>query len=212
MYLISSSLPTVFGGINTCLFGFIILMWGVFPRFLGYTIFLSGPAYIQCTAFDDLDKDRFDDTWKLGMAFAHIAIIFVSISSIAALALACATYSQLWKNVVSACFVVGAMCQVLTFVVLASDICEESEDCTLSFGAGISVGGITGSLIVAASTYMLSPPSHVRKVAASRLGEDRDQEHADDLVTEDDTHGAGSQPDDVEEKKEVSVHQEEGKG
>jgi hypothetical protein len=146
------------------------------------------------------------------MAFAYIAIIIVSISSIAALALACATYSQLWKNVLSACFVVGAMCQVLTFVVLASDICEESEDCTLSFGAGISVGGITGSLIAAASTYMLSPPSHVRKVAASRLGEDRDQEHADDLVTEDDTHGAGSQPDDVEEKKEVSVHQEEGKG
>jgi hypothetical protein len=55
------------------------------------------------------------------------------------LALACATYSKRWKNVLSSCFAVGAICQVLTFVVMASDICEEREnqDCTLSFGAGI---------------------------------------------------------------------------
>jgi hypothetical protein len=153
---------------------------------------------IKCTAFDDLDKDRFDEIWKLGMAFAYIAIIFVSISSVAALTLSCATYSQFWKHVLSACFVVGAMCQVLTFVVLGSDICEESEDCTLSFGAGITIGGIACSLLAAAATNMLIPPSHVRKAAidrpvvASHGEEDRDDEHADDSVTEDDTNGAAA--------------------
>jgi hypothetical protein len=179
---------------------------------------------IQCTSFDDRQTDRFDGIWKLGMTFAYIAIIIVSISSIAALALSCATYSQRWKNILSTCFVVGAICQVLTFVVLASDICEENEDCTLSFGAGITIGGIAFSLLAAATTYILTPPSHVRKVAvdrpvtASRGEDDRDDEHADS-VTEDDTHGAAADPeagfdrdtDDVEEKEGLFV-QEEGKG
>jgi hypothetical protein len=176
---------------------------------------------IQCTSFDDLQTDRFDAIWKLGMFFAYTAIIIVSISSIAALALACATYSKRWKNVLTACFVVGAMCQVLTFVVLASDICEENEDCTLSFGAGITIGGIAFSLLAAATTYSLIPPSHVRNkvaIAASRREEDEHAEHADS-VTEDDTHGAAADPetgldrdtDAVEETEGVFV-QEEGEG
>jgi hypothetical protein len=37
----------VFAGVQMGFFGFIIIMWGVFPRFLGYTIFLSCPAYIS---------------------------------------------------------------------------------------------------------------------------------------------------------------------
>jgi hypothetical protein len=123
---------------------------------------------VQCTAFNDHEKDRFDGIWKLGMAYAYMAIIIVSLSSIAALALACATYSQRWKNALSACFVVGAMCQVLTFVVLASDICEESEDCTLSFGAGITIGGIAFSLLAAASTYIIIPSSQPRAQGCCR--------------------------------------------
>jgi hypothetical protein len=182
---------------------------------------------ITCTAFNKDQRDGFDGIWKLGMAFAYIAIIIVSISSIAALALACTTYSKRWKNILSACFAVGAICQVLTFVVMASEICEEREyqDCTLSFGAGITVGGIVCSLLAAATIYRIIPPSHVRKaavvhsVAASRREEeDRDDEHADS-VTEDDTHGAAADPeagfdletDDVEETEGVFV-QEKGKG
>jgi hypothetical protein len=182
---------------------------------------------IQCTAYTKSQRDSFDGIWKLGMAFAYIAIIIVSISSIAALALACATYSQRWKNVLTACFAVGAICQVLTFVVMASNICEEMDhDCTLSFGAGITVGGIACSLVAAATIYRIIPPSHVRKaavaysVAASdrEEEEDRDDEHADS-VTEDDTQGAAADleagldhdTDDVEETEGVFV-QEEGKG
>lgn len=36
----------VFAGIQLGLFGFVIVMWGVFPRFLGYTVVVSGPCYI----------------------------------------------------------------------------------------------------------------------------------------------------------------------
>jgi hypothetical protein len=51
----------------------------------------------------------------------------------------------------------------------------------------------------------------VRKVAVDRPVEDRDDEHADDSATENGTHRAATQPDDVEEKEE-GVVQEEGKG
>jgi hypothetical protein len=40
---------------------------------------------IQCTGYTKSQRDSFDGIWKLGMAFAYIAIIIVSISSIAAL-------------------------------------------------------------------------------------------------------------------------------
>ena len=112
---------------------------------------------IQCTAYNEDQRDRFDGIWKLGVAFDYIAIIIVSISSIVALALACATYSERWKNVLSACFAVGALCQVQTFVVLASDLCEERDQvCTLSFRAGITIGGNNNFNLLILATYSLS--------------------------------------------------------
>lgn len=199
--------------------------WGIIWREENYHEDELSSRWIQCTAFDTSQRDSFDGIWKFGMACAYIAIITVSISSIAALALACATYSKRWKDVLSVCFAVGAICQVLTFVVMASNRCDAArQDCTLSFGAGITVGGITCSLLAAATIYALVPPSHVRKaavghpVAVSGREEDRENKRADS-ETEDDTHGAAADPeagvaldtDDVDEEEGVFV-QEEGKG
>jgi hypothetical protein len=41
-----SLLVVVFSGIHMGLLGFAIIMWGVFPRWLGYIAFLSGPILI----------------------------------------------------------------------------------------------------------------------------------------------------------------------
>lgn len=40
-----------FAGISMLLFGFIIVMWGVFPRCLGYCILVSGPCFILSSFF-----------------------------------------------------------------------------------------------------------------------------------------------------------------
>jgi hypothetical protein len=37
---------TVFAGVFFGLLGFTIVLWGVFPRWMGYVMFVSGPCYI----------------------------------------------------------------------------------------------------------------------------------------------------------------------
>jgi hypothetical protein len=152
---------------------------------------------IQCTSFDALQTDRFDAPWKFGMACALLAIITVAIASLSALALSCATYSRIWKNVLSAGFVVGSILQVLTFCVLASDICQDDDDCTLSFGAGITIGGIALALLAGATTFILTPFDPAGKHAAVprapfiKVPVEDHHENADE-ATESETHGANA--------------------
>lgn len=113
------------------------------------------------------------------------------------LALTCATFSARWKTVVSVAFILGGIFQVLTVsVLLGSDICDESRECTLSFGAGITIGSIVIALFAGTAVLAL-PPVPSTKVAAAALArmlspagrQERDKQ--EELVgTDDETHGA----------------------
>lgn len=68
-------LSSVFGGLQYCLVGYIITMWGVLPRYLGYALLLAGPCYIF-SAFLNMMIASYNDDYSIIFNLPGIIVQF----------------------------------------------------------------------------------------------------------------------------------------
>jgi hypothetical protein len=95
--------------------------------------------------------------------------------------------NQLSTIVLGVGFLTASALQALLFVALASDICD-TYDCVLSFGSGLTIGGIVLCLLTGLALFSVEPPSKRKKQATpgevavppAETGDSDTLEHHDD--------------------------------
>lgn len=114
----------------------------------------------HCIRWSPDERELFgtDATWTTARAFAFLTVITIVCATGVILSLTCSTISKPYANLLGAIFVVASIFEVLTFIVVGSNLCKKQE-CTLSFGAGIAIGGITLCLLTAIFLFVLHPPA-----------------------------------------------------
>lgn len=65
----------IFSGLHYCFLGWIISMWGVFPRYLGYVLSIAGPCYIV-NVFLNLIISQYNDELAIILALPGIIAQF----------------------------------------------------------------------------------------------------------------------------------------
>jgi hypothetical protein len=104
----------------------------------------------ECTKYQAYELDSLDPMWKAARAFSYLAIIVMVCATGVVLSLSCATLSKKYLYLLGALFWFAAIFEALTFLVYGADLCSGRESCALSFGAGITVGGIVTMILAGA--------------------------------------------------------------
>lgn len=104
---------------------------------------------LHCTGWSEDEKDVMDARYKVALSFAYLTIATMILLIAPVLALSCATLDATSNRLIAMCFLLAALFQGLTFLSIGSQVCQESFNCKLSFGAGITVGGILLSVLTA---------------------------------------------------------------
>jgi len=150
----------------------------------------------QCIRWTNTEKDMFDAPWKVAIAFDVLAIITIVISTGVVLSMPCATINPFYANVLGVAYVFASIFMVLVFVSVASELCG-TQDCNLSFGAGITIGGIVLCLITATSLFTLHPrrPKKRREQPAEQVADEENDSKTHNSHHEEEEHPEGGSED-----------------
>jgi hypothetical protein len=84
-------------------------------------------------------KNYFSDGfWKAARAFAIMGNIGSGIGMVAAVLMCCMAFGREARVILAFCLLWASVCEVLTFLIFASDTCE-LYDCVFSMGGGLAI-------------------------------------------------------------------------
>lgn len=93
----------------------------------------------ECIAYSS--SQSFDSAFTAARAFGIMGNIFTGIPMIYAIVMACMSMPKIVNTVMTFMMFFGSLCEILTFVAFAADVCTNAASCTFNVGAGLAIGG-----------------------------------------------------------------------
>jgi hypothetical protein len=119
---------------------------------------------LTCYYYSSEQIDTFDGAFRTARVFGILANICIGISMLLLIGLSCFEYSQLSLHCIGSLLLVGALFEMLTFILFGSELC--AYGCDFYIGAGLTVACVIVSSIATLIVFHV-PPAREREVYAS---------------------------------------------
>jgi hypothetical protein len=141
-FYVTASVPddTIIGIINEGTLGFGLFSYSD-PLNAYYDLTYSCITYSY-----DVAEYFFDAAFQAARAFGVMGNIAIGVPMIAAILLSCMTLSKGILKIFTIMLFFGSLCEILTFVIFASEMCS-NYNCKFNVGAGLAIGGCLSAFV-----------------------------------------------------------------
>mmetsp|Transcript_14725 Transcript_14725/g.28202 ORF Transcript_14725/g.28202 Transcript_14725/m.28202 type:complete len:320 (-) Transcript_14725:127-1086(-) len=152
-----------------------------YPKGSGYDITYAQGDYFHVSeycylysAYGSHRSDRWDallgSNWKAAMSFAYVALIVGFVMVILPWVATCRAFRQCAFYVFGSLYLLCSVSATLTFLMFATEVCQNGGECTFGWGAGMAVGAAVSWLAAAILSFYTpkhkDPPPPSSQVAA----------------------------------------------